>query len=133
MVIDSSALLAILFGEAEQEAFVDAIAAAGVRLVSALTSLEASIVVTARKGPAGVRELDLLFHNGALEVVPFTEDHFRIARSAYQRYGKGRHPAALNLGDCCSYALARFSGHPLLFKGEDFAKTDIRPAFEILR
>jgi ribonuclease VapC len=85
-------------------------------------------VVLARKGPAGVRELDLLFHGAGVEIVPFSEAHLRLAREAYERYGKGRNPARLNLGDCCAYALSRHSGEPLLFKGNDFARTDVQTA-----
>jgi ribonuclease VapC len=128
MVLDTSAILALLFGEPEREAFAEAIAGADARLVSAVSAFEASIVVSARKGPAGVRELDLLFHAGRLEVVPFTGEQLLLAREAYERYGKGRHAAGLNLGDCCAYALSRHSGEPLLYKGEDFARTDVAPA-----
>lgn len=125
MVVDSSAILAVLFKEPERDAFATAIADAGARLLSSVNALEAAIVVAARKGPSGVRELDLLFHHARIEVVSFTEAHFGLAREAWERYGKGRHPAGLNLGDCCAYALARHSGEPLLFKGEDFGRTDV--------
>jgi len=127
MVVDTSAILAILFKEPERDAFATALAAAGERLVSAVNALEAAIVVSARKGPSGLRELDLLFHRAGVSVVSFTEDHLRLAREAWERYGKGRHLAGLNLGDCCAYALSRHSGEPLLFKGEDFAHTDVVP------
>jgi ribonuclease VapC len=130
MVLDTSAILALLFGEPEREAFAAAIAEAGARLVSAVSAFEAAIVVSARKGPAGVRELDLLFHAGRLEVVPFTAEQLLLAREAYERFGKGRHAAGLNLGDCCSYALSRHSGEPLLYKGEDLARTDALPALQ---
>jgi ribonuclease VapC len=125
MVIDTSALLAILLAEPEAESFVRAIAGDPKRLVSALTALEAAIVVGARKGPAGVRELDLLFHSSGITIVSLDSDQVLLARAAYEKFGKGRHPAGLNLGDCCSYALARSSGEPLLFKGDDFSKTDL--------
>jgi ribonuclease VapC len=125
MVLDSSAILAILFKEPERDAFATALAGAGHRLVSAVNALEAAVVVSARKGPSGVRELDLLLHHAGVVVVSFTEDHLRLAREAWERYGKGRHPAGLNLGDCCAYALSRHSGEPLLFKGDDFARTDV--------
>ncbi len=128
MVLDSSAVLAILFREPERDAFATALAAAGQRLMSAVNAFEAAIVVSVRKGPAGVRELDLLFHHAGVDVVSFTQDHLRLAREAWQRYGKGKHPAGLNLGDCCAYALSRHSGEPLLFKGNDFARTDVVPA-----
>jgi ribonuclease VapC len=128
MVVDSSAVLAILFNEAERDRFSDALAAAGVRLMSSVNALEAAVVVSSRKGSSGAMELDLLLHRAEFEVVPFTADHFRLARDAYERYGKGRHPAGLNLGDCCAYALARHTGEALLFKGDDFTRTDVVPA-----
>ncbi len=125
MVIDASALLAILLGEPETEEFSRSIAGDSKRLVSALSALEAAIVIHARKGPAGLRELDLLVHSTSAIVVSFDADQVLLARSAYEKYGKGHHPAALNLGDCCSYALSLSSGEPLLFKGNDFSKTDV--------
>ena len=128
MVVDSSAVLAILFNEPERDTFSDALAAAGVRLMSCVNALEAAVVASSRKGPYGARELDLLLHRAEFDVVPFTADHLRLARDAYDRYGKGRHAAALNLGDCCAYALARHAGESLLFKGDDFPLTDVVPA-----
>ncbi|HYX26132.1 MAG TPA: type II toxin-antitoxin system VapC family toxin [Thermoanaerobaculia bacterium] len=125
MVIDTSALLAILLGEPEAEDFSRSIAADPKRLVSALSALEAAIVIHARKGAVGIRELDLLLHSAGATVVSFDADQVLLARSAYEKYGKGHHPAALNLGDCCSYALSRSSGEPLLFKGNDFSRTDV--------
>lgn len=101
MVVDTSALLAILFGEPERAEFIERMSAAGVRLVGSVSALEAAIVVECRKGPAGVRELDLLMHAAHLDVVPFDSQQLLLAREAYQRYGKGRHVANLNLGDCC--------------------------------
>jgi ribonuclease VapC len=126
MVIDSSALIAILLGEPHAAALASAIVADPKRLISAFTALESVVVIETRKGPAGGREFDLLVHKTKIEIVPLTADHFALAREAYARYGKGRHPAGLNLGDCCSYALARYSGEPLLFVGDDFSKTDMR-------
>ncbi len=125
MVIDTSALLAILLGEPEAEAFSQKITKDSKRLVSALSALEAAVVLHARKGPAGLRELDLLLHSAGATIVSFDADQVLLARSAYEKYGKGHHPAALNLGDCCSYALSRSSGEPLLFKGNDFSRTDV--------
>ena len=127
MVVDSSAVLAILFNEPERDMFSDALADAGIRLMSSVNALEAAVVVSSRKGSYGVREFDLLLHRAEFEVVPFTADHLRLARDAYERYGKGRHPAGLNLGDCCAYALARHTGESLLFKGGDFPRTDVVP------
>lgn len=123
MVIDASVLLAILLGEPEAEAFSRAMAADPKRLASAVTTLEAAIVIHARKGPAGVRELDLLLHSAGITVVSLDADQVLLARTAYERYGKGYHSAALNLGG--SYTLSRFSGEALLFKGNDFSKTDV--------
>jgi ribonuclease VapC len=125
MVIDTSALLAVLFNEPDARAIARAISADPRRLACAFTVLETGIVVEARKGEAGGRELDLLLHRIGLESVPLTASIGEVARHAWRRFGKGNHPAGLNIGDCCSYALARVSGEPLLFKGEDFAHTDV--------
>jgi ribonuclease VapC len=125
MVIDSSAALAILLGETEAEVFATAIDADPTRIMSAISVLEASIVIEARKGPGGGRELDLFLHRGRIDVVPFNIHQLELARDAYRRFGRGRHPAALNFGDCCTYALAAASGEALLFKGDDFGRTDI--------
>ena len=125
MVIDTSALVAILLGEPDAELFARAIAADPKRLVSAFSALETSIVIEAKKGEPGGRELDLLIHRAQIEIVALNADQLDLARSAWRDYGKGRHPAGLNIGDCCSYALARHAQEPLLFKGGDFAKTDI--------
>lgn len=124
MVIDTSALLAILLGEEEAEELSRAIGNDPKHLVSAFSVLEAAVVLHARKGPSAVRELDLLLHTISATIVSFDAEQALLARTAYETYGKGRHPAALNLGDCCSYALSRSSGEPLLFKGDDFSKTD---------
>jgi len=126
MVIDTSALIAILTGEPEAEALAAAIAQDSRCLISSFSLLEAGIVIEAKKGESGGRELDLLLHHAKIEVVNMTPEHVEIARAAWRNFGKGRHPAGLNIGDCCSYALARYSGEPLLFKGSDFSKTDIR-------
>jgi ribonuclease VapC len=127
MVIDSSALVAILTGEPEGMAFTDAVARATVRLISAATLLEAGIVVEARRGEHAGRELDLFLHRARFEVVPVDADQVEIARAAFRRYGKGRDAAGLNYGDCFSYALAKARGDALLFKGDDFSRTDISP------
>jgi len=129
MVIDTSALLAILLGEPETEKFAAAIVADPHRLVSTASAFEASIVIEVRKGPAGGRELDLLFHRAQLDMVPFTEPQFEAARFAWRQFGKGNHPAGLNFGDCFAYALAKTLNEPLLFKGEDFLKTDVKKVF----
>lgn len=125
MVIDTSALVAVLFGEAEAEQFAAAIEQDPVRLISSATVLEASLVVESELGEEGGRELDLLLMKAALETIAFNAEHLTIARDAYRRYGKGRHPAGLNFGDCFSYALSQATGEPLLFKGGDFSQTDV--------
>jgi ribonuclease VapC len=128
MVIDSSALLAILLGEPEAELFAQAIASDPRRLMSAVSAFETGIVVHSRKGPAGGREIDLLIHATGIRIISFDSEQALLARAAYQKYGKGHHPAGLNLGDCCSYALAISSGQALLFKGKDFSQTDVPAA-----
>jgi ribonuclease VapC len=128
MVIDTSVLIAILLGEEEAQSFARSIAADPKRIISAFTALEAGIVIEAMKGEAGGRELDLLIHRVGIEIVPLNGEQFEVARAAWRAYGKGRHPAGLNIGDCCSYALAKVSGEPLLFKGNDFSQTDIADA-----
>lgn len=125
MVIDTSALIAILLGEPEANAIAAAIALDNNRMLSAFTFLEASIVIEARKGESGGRELDLLLHHIQAEMISMNSEQAEVARKAWRDYGKGRHPAALNIGDCCAYSLAKVSGEPLLFKGDDFSKTDI--------
>lgn len=125
MVIDTSAVLALLLDEPEAEAFRVAIEDDHTRLLSAATLLEAAVVIEARKGEAGGRELDLLVQKAAFTVVAVDEEQVSEARRAWRRFGKGRHAAGLNFGDVFAYALARSSGEALLFKGEDFAKTDI--------
>lgn len=125
MVIDASALLAVLLLEAEAASFIQAISLDTKRLAGTVTVLEASIVLEARKGAEGARELDLFMHAAGIEVVSLTADQLNLARHAYRKFGKGRHPASLNLGDCCTYGLARWTQEPLLFKGNDFGQTDL--------
>lgn len=128
MVIDTSALVAILFDEPEREELVEVIAQARRRLISAATLVEASLVVEARGGEPAGRELDLFLHRAGVDVIAVDEEQSSLARSAWRRYGKGRHPAGLNLGDLFSYALAANTDEDLLFKGDDFARTDIHRA-----
>ncbi|MDY0000400.1 MAG: type II toxin-antitoxin system VapC family toxin [Polyangia bacterium] len=125
MVVDTSALLAILFQEPDALAFASAIEQDSRRLLSAGSLLETSIVTLARFGEPGERELDLMLHRAGIQIVPFGGEQVQYARHAYCVYGKGRHPAALNFGDCFSYALSKSSREPLLFKGVDFGKTDV--------
>ena len=125
MVVDTSALLAILLAEPEAVALSLAIEADDVRLISVVSLLEANVVIEFRAGPAGAKELDDLVQHLGLTTVTFDAEQGKAAHTAYRHYGKGRHPARLNLTDCCSYALAITSGEPLLFKGNDFSQTDI--------
>jgi ribonuclease VapC len=118
-------LLALLLDEPEAEDFRAAVEEDTTLLVSAATLLETALVIEARKGEPGGRELDLLIQKADVVVVPVDAEHVAEARRAYRRFGKGRHAAGLNFGDVFAYALARTAGEPLLFKGDDFAKTDI--------
>lgn len=126
MVIDTSALVAMLSNEPEAEQFETAVEADLVRLMSTASYLETAIVIEARFGEPGGRELDLWLHRAAVDLVAVDADQAGTARVAYRLFGKGRDRAGLNYGDCFSYALAKVSGQPLLFKGDDFARTDIR-------
>jgi ribonuclease VapC len=125
MVIDTSAIVAIALNEPDAAELELRIADDPVRLISAATVLETTIVLETRLGDAGGREFDLWLLKVGAEVIPVDAEQIDAARRAWRRYGKGRHPAGLNYGDCFSYALALTRGEPLVFKGEDFAKTDI--------
>jgi ribonuclease VapC len=125
MVIDSSALIAMLRIEPEASVFEQAIFRDPVRLVSAVTKLESGMVAAGRRGPVGAADLDLLLAWISATIVPFDERQADIARDAFVRYGKGRHRACLNFGGCAAYALAIAEAEPLLFKGTDFAATDV--------
>jgi ribonuclease VapC len=126
MVIDSSALIAILCDEPERSEFNRQIEADSRRFVSTASVLETSIVLENRYGDEAYRELDFFLLKASIEVCPVDVEQLEIARRAYRQYGKGRHPAGLNYGDCFSYALAKQKGESLLFKGNDFSKTDIK-------
>ncbi len=128
MIIDTSAVLAILLGEPDAGRYEDAIAAAWPRRMSAVGLLEAAMVVESRGGAAAGHELDVLLEKAAVELVPVTSEQAIAARRAWRRFGKGNHPAGLNFGDCFAYALADTMGEPLLFKGGDFTRTDIAAA-----
>jgi ribonuclease VapC len=129
MIIDTSALIAILRAEPEAAACAAAIAAAAQRRISAANFVETAIVIDASRDPIASRRLDDLVTEAELVIEPVTELHARVAREAYRDYGRGSgHPARLNFGDCFAYALARATGEPLLFKGDDFSHTDITPA-----
>ncbi len=127
MVVDTSALVAIALIEPEADRFLDAIEAAATRLISAASVLEAGIVIEGRAGRDAGDDLDALMQRLGLDIEPVTAEQVRIARTAYRTYGKGYHRAGLNFGDCFAYALAKAAGLPLLFKGDDFARTDITP------
>lgn len=125
MVIDTSALVAILQDEPERRAFNEAIEAAEGCAMSVASFVETSMIIESRYGPDGIRSLDLLISKAQIELVPVDADQAHIARDAFRHYGKGRHPAGLNFGDCFSYALAKALAQPLLFKGTDFTLTDV--------
>ncbi len=125
MVIDTSALVALLGMEQEAARLAHAVEADALRLLSAAALVEASIVLESRQGEAAVRELDLLLARAGVQIEPVTAEHAELARQAWRQFGRGRHPAGLNYGDCFSYALSRATGEPLLFKGNDFPLTDV--------
>lgn len=125
MVIDTSAIIAMLAGEPPTDRLVSAVEGDLTRLVSAATVVEASLVLLGRYGEAAEPQLDRLLRGIGAEVVPVGEEQVVIARDAALRFGRGRHAAALNFGDCFSYALAVVRGEPLLFVGDDFARTDV--------
>ncbi|MGP6204405.1 type II toxin-antitoxin system VapC family toxin [Microbacterium sp. F2] len=129
IALDTSALLAIVLGEEDASHFARVIAEnVGDLRVSAATLVEAMIVAEARQGPAATQDLEALISRARVTVAPFDTAQASIATAAWRRFGKGRHAASLNMGDCYSYALARSLGAPLLFKGDDFAQTDIPSA-----
>ena len=129
MIVDTSALIAILYDEPEARACVAAIHAAPQRRISAANFFEAAIIIDGARSPVSSRRLDDLVKEARLVIEPVTEQQARIAREAYRDYGRGSgHPARLNFGDCFAYALTRATGEPLLFKGNDFVHTDITPA-----
>jgi ribonuclease VapC len=128
MIIDTSALVAILDQEPEAERITRTLAATPERMLSAANLVEVGIVMQARRGDDGARDVDLLLAKLRVEIVPFTARQAEIARKAFRRYGRGRHDAELNFGDCFAYALAKDAAAPLLFKGDDFGQTDVMAA-----
>lgn len=128
MVADTSALIAVLLREPTANRLTETLDAARVVRCSAVSLVEAAMVMQSRLGERGERELDLLVARLRVEIVPVTVEQAEVARSAFRRFGKGRHPAGLNFGDCFSYALARALGEPLLFVGNDFSQTDVQVA-----
>lgn len=125
IVLDTSAVVAILFEEDDHHRYEVAIGSASACFVSAVTRVELSFVIEGRKGEAGRERLERFFALTGAEVVAVTPQQATIAINAFRQYGKGRHSAGLNIGDCFSYALATATGHPLLFKGQDFRRTNI--------
>jgi ribonuclease VapC len=125
MVLDTSALLAVLLDEPERRAFTEAIEAAERRLLSTANFVEASMILESRHGAEGVRALDRLLAAASVEIVAVDSAQALAAREAFRQFGKGRHPAGLNFGDCFAYALAKCRTEPLLFKGCDFSQTDV--------
>ena len=125
MIVDTSAVLSILFNEPDARRNASAIMTAHPCRMSVANVLEAAIVLEGRAGNTAAHELDALLESAEIELVPVTVEHLEAARRAWRRFGKGNHPAALNFGDCFAYALARTTGEPLLFKGDDFSRTDV--------
>ncbi len=130
MVIDTSALLAILQRESERRSFVEAIESVDSIRMSVASFVETSIVIESRYGAEGLRDLDRFISRASIEMIPVDQEQGHLARSAFSRFGKGRHRAALNYGDCFSYAAAIVLGEPLLCKGGDFLHTDV-PILEV--
>jgi ribonuclease VapC len=128
MVIDSSAVVAILQQEPEIGHLLARLEADSIRLMSAASYLEAAIIIEHRFGYEGIRDLKLFLNEAGVKIEPVTFDQAELAREAYGRYGRGNHPAALDSGDCFAYALSKAAGEPLLFKGDDFSRTDVIPA-----
>lgn len=130
IVVDSSALVAILKAEDDSGEFVDALGVASARLMSAANYVECGMVSAGRLGPTGLEDLRTLISHAEIEIVPIGRDDADTALQAHLRFGRGRHPAKLNFGDCFAYALAKSRNMPLLFKGDDFIHTDIEPALK---
>jgi ribonuclease VapC len=129
VIVDSSAILAILFNEPDAAVYAAAIASAQSCRISAANYVEAAVVTESQSPAAGARQFDTFMRRSGIVIEPVTEEHALLARQAYADFGKGRHPAGLNFGDCFSYALAMASAEPLLFKGNDFSQTDVLSFF----
>lgn len=128
MIVDTSAVLAILFNESDAETYARAIGEVESPRMSAASFVEAAVVVEAQTRESGSRQFDAFFRRAGIIIEPVTEEQAHAARQAYTDFGKGRHAAGLNFGDCFAYALAKVTGESLLFKGEDFRKTDVKAA-----
>ena len=133
MIVDSSAVIAILLGESDAHEFADALADTDECSMSAANWFESAMVMDSRKSATAGRDLNALVAETGIEIVDLTVAHAAVAREAFARYGKGRHKAGLNFGDCFAYALAKATGQPLLYKGDDFRHTDIVSALELRR
>ena len=129
MIVDTSALVAVLFDEPDSERYATAMAQAARCRMSAANFLEAALVVEGRAGISGAQELDIFIETAEIEIVPVSVEQARVARRAWREFGKGNHPAGLNFGDCFAYALAKVAGEPILYKGDDFTLTDVESAF----
>ena len=125
MIVDTSAVIAVLFAESDAAVYANAIARADSCRMSAATFVEVAIIVEAQTKGSGARQMDAFMRRAGITIEPVTEEHAHLAWQAFTDFGKGRHPASLNYGDCFSYALAKATGEPLLFKGKDFTKTDL--------
>jgi len=128
MIVDASAIIAILRDENDGPALARALEQAPVRRISAATYVEAAVVTDSNRDPVLSRRFDDLLRDSAIAIEPVTAEQAKIARDAYRDFGKGRHRAGLNFGDCFAYALAKVTGEPLLFKGDDFLHTDVETA-----
>jgi ribonuclease VapC len=128
MIIDTSALSAIFFGEPESDVYIRLIHEAGRCRMSAANFVELSMVIDGQLGPEALRQCDMFLRRAEIVIEPVTVEHAHLARQGFLDFGEGRHPAGLNFGDCFAYALAKASDEPLLYKGQDFSKTDIEPA-----
>lgn len=128
MILDTSSVIAVMVQEADSERYINAISHASICRISAANFVELSIVLEAQHGTTVARQCDALFRRVGIVIEPVTVDQAHLARQAFLDFGKGRHPAALNFGDCFAYALAKATGEPLLFKGQDFSKTDVEIA-----
>jgi ribonuclease VapC len=125
VIIDTSAIIAILFAERDAAVYAKLISAAPHCRISAANFVEAAVVVESNIAGSGGREFDTFMRRARIAIEPVTEEQAQLARHAYAEFGKGRHPAGLNFGDCFAYALSKSSGEPLLYKGQDFSKTDV--------
>jgi ribonuclease VapC len=128
VILDTSALAAVLFGEPEASRFTRVIHDADRCVISAANFVELCMVIEGQIGPEAGRQCDTFFRRAGILIEPITVEHAHLARQAFLDFGKGRHPAGLNFGDCFAYALAKATGEPLLFKGNDFSRTDVKSA-----